>query len=181
MPVIIRGSGGGKKIKDATALPPDVKKGKIFYNNDGRQVGTAEDDPLLNYLKSKFGENVKTMMVGALGTGYSDSGNYYAYISCGKDNKFQISRNSYGLEDGDWKQKINGIFLAVEVESYYPFIMPYNIGTSSYGSDYQNNGAKIFYKGNEDTLHIFPQKTGFWLKTDYNFSFKPKEFKIYYL
>lgn len=30
---------GGGKIKDATALPPDVRKGEIFYNNEGRQVG----------------------------------------------------------------------------------------------------------------------------------------------
>lgn len=35
-------SSGGKRIKDATALPNDVMKGKIFYNNDGRQVGTGE-------------------------------------------------------------------------------------------------------------------------------------------
>lgn len=32
---------GGGKIKDATALPSDVAKGKVFYNNDGRQVGTG--------------------------------------------------------------------------------------------------------------------------------------------
>ena len=31
---------GGGKIKDATALPSDVLNGKIFYNNNGRQVGT---------------------------------------------------------------------------------------------------------------------------------------------
>lgn len=31
---------GGKRIKDATALPSDVAKGKVFYNNDGRQEGT---------------------------------------------------------------------------------------------------------------------------------------------
>lgn len=31
---------GGGKIKDATALPSDVAKGKVFYNNEGRQVGT---------------------------------------------------------------------------------------------------------------------------------------------
>lgn len=30
---------GGGKIKDATALPGDVLKEKVFYNNDGRQVG----------------------------------------------------------------------------------------------------------------------------------------------
>ena len=32
--------GGGKIIKDATALPEDVASGKVFYNNAGRQVGT---------------------------------------------------------------------------------------------------------------------------------------------
>ena len=32
---------GGGKIKDATALPSDVASGKIFYNNQGRQEGTA--------------------------------------------------------------------------------------------------------------------------------------------
>lgn len=36
---------GGGKIKDATALPSDVAKGKVFYNNDGRQVGTKENNP----------------------------------------------------------------------------------------------------------------------------------------
>ena len=34
--------GGGKKIKDATALPEDVANGKIFYNNKGRQTGSGK-------------------------------------------------------------------------------------------------------------------------------------------
>lgn len=34
--------GGGKIIRDATALPGDVQTGKIFYNNRGRQIGTAK-------------------------------------------------------------------------------------------------------------------------------------------
>lgn len=50
MPVLIRGifSGGGK-IKDATALPSDVAKGKVFYNNDGRQVGTLVGKEVKTY------------------------------------------------------------------------------------------------------------------------------------
>lgn len=32
---------GGGKIKDATATPQDVMTGKVFYNNEGRQVGTG--------------------------------------------------------------------------------------------------------------------------------------------
>ena len=31
MPVLMRGGGGGKKTKDATALPEDVRSGKTFY------------------------------------------------------------------------------------------------------------------------------------------------------
>lgn len=41
MPLLVRGGGGGKKIKDATAVPSDVAAGKVFYNNNGRQVGSG--------------------------------------------------------------------------------------------------------------------------------------------
>ena len=30
-----------KKITDATAIPEDVLSGKVFYNNDGRQIGDS--------------------------------------------------------------------------------------------------------------------------------------------
>lgn len=40
MSIRIFGSGGGV-ITDATAAPKDVKSGKVFYNNKGRQTGTA--------------------------------------------------------------------------------------------------------------------------------------------
>lgn len=43
MSVIIQNtSGGGIRIKDATATRDDVAEGMIFYNNDGRQVGTGK-------------------------------------------------------------------------------------------------------------------------------------------
>ena len=34
---------GGGKIKDATATPQDVMTGKVFYNNEGRQVGSKSE------------------------------------------------------------------------------------------------------------------------------------------
>ena len=41
MSIRIFGSGGGGLITDATAEPDDAINGKIFYNNDGRQIGTC--------------------------------------------------------------------------------------------------------------------------------------------
>ena len=42
MAILLPHMGGGKKIKDATALQEDVVNGKVFYNNEGRQVGSGE-------------------------------------------------------------------------------------------------------------------------------------------
>lgn len=42
MPAIVRGGGGGKNTKDATAVPGDVKKGKLFYGRNGREVGVKD-------------------------------------------------------------------------------------------------------------------------------------------
>lgn len=47
MPLLVRGGGGGKSTKDATAVPGDVKKGKIFYGRNGREVGIF-DSPFPN-------------------------------------------------------------------------------------------------------------------------------------
>lgn len=41
MPLITRIGGMAKRIKDATAVPSDVLSGKVFYNNEGRQIGNA--------------------------------------------------------------------------------------------------------------------------------------------
>lgn len=39
MPAIVRGGGGGKNTKDATAVPGDVRSGKTFYGANGKQTG----------------------------------------------------------------------------------------------------------------------------------------------
>lgn len=41
MSVIIHSTSNGVKINDATATPDDVATGMIFYNNDGRQIGSG--------------------------------------------------------------------------------------------------------------------------------------------
>ena len=45
MSIRIFGSGWGGVITDATATPDVVRKNEIFYNNDGRQVGTNPNVP----------------------------------------------------------------------------------------------------------------------------------------
>lgn len=64
MPVLIRGlfSGGGK-IKDADALPEDVRKGKAFYNNEGKQTGTADIAP---FFEASFPKNSSTGLIKSL-------------------------------------------------------------------------------------------------------------------
>lgn len=39
MPLLVRGGGGGKNTKDATAVPGDVRSGKTFYGANGKQTG----------------------------------------------------------------------------------------------------------------------------------------------
>ena len=65
MPVLIRGifSGGGK-IKDATAVPSDVASGKVFYNNDGRQVGSGNSVKSFMFYPSKNTSNPQIVLDG---------------------------------------------------------------------------------------------------------------------
>ena len=65
MSVRIFGSGGGV-ITDATAAPEDVKSGKIFYNNSGRQEGTISSDLCYKQIvftlpKGTYGYSYETM------------------------------------------------------------------------------------------------------------------------
>lgn len=46
---------------DATAVPKDVKKGKVFYNNNGRQVGEFSDAINIDVLKAVYGNGVKAV------------------------------------------------------------------------------------------------------------------------
>lgn len=69
MPVIIRGNFmGGGKIKDATAVSSDVANGKVFYNNTGRCIGTAETvkKRIINFQTGKY-EIIRTESIKHIG------------------------------------------------------------------------------------------------------------------
>ena len=78
--------GGAKPIKDATATPADVATGKVFYNNEGRHVGEAND-----VFKNKtYAVKVNTSTIGSVNcititaksNGFSDSSYTYSRDYC---------------------------------------------------------------------------------------------------
>ena len=78
---------GGGVITDATATPEDVKTGKIFYNNNGHQTGTATFRSTKQTIYTVNSGNVST-------TGYSESPRYV---------KATRVDNTYYLMDGSFK------------------------------------------------------------------------------
>lgn len=93
MPVRIFGGGGGRIIKDATALPGDVRNGKVFYNNSGRQEGiwnpvelksillppgkaNIDSERVTLKLGSRWDANIETMN---FNFNYFDTNSYYYY------------------------------------------------------------------------------------------------------
>ena len=97
---------GGGKIKDATALPSDVAKGKVFYNNQGRQVGTGDVFPymVINFAKNTVTEKISNVK---LGTTYVSGITDFVYnspnkqISPGNNTVIAVSnsetRSTYGV------------------------------------------------------------------------------------
>lgn len=76
-----------KPITDATATPEDVISGQVFYNNDGKQIGT------LSYSHPKT-ISIDVEAVIKL-TGYI--GNIYILMSSTNDKDFYISRTGSGI------------------------------------------------------------------------------------
>ncbi len=79
---------------DATALPKDVKKGKVFYNNDGRQVGDYEETFDLTTLSEIYGGMAKERIFNKNTTG-TDSVSYDCYI--GISNTGQLQSGAAGI------------------------------------------------------------------------------------
>ena len=84
MSIRIFGSGGGV-ITDATAAPKDVKSGKVFYNNNGHQTGTA------TFQSTK--QTIYTVKAGTINsTGYTGSP-MYATPTCINDTYYLLYGN----------------------------------------------------------------------------------------
>lgn len=91
---------GGGKIKDATATPQDVMTGKVFYNNEGRQVGLADIFP---YFTAKIPKNAigakRYFQYKELYTGGDESYSYGTprkYIISGRKSTIISMDNNFG-------------------------------------------------------------------------------------
>ena len=80
-----------KPVTDATATSDDVSNGKIFYNNDGRQVGSSSGMSLLKSYRITMDLGT---LVGSSPIKYEDS--YLATTSSIKGN------NSINISDSSW-------------------------------------------------------------------------------
>lgn len=75
-------SAGGISTKDATALPSDVAKDKIFYNANGRQIGSYNKPPM----------EIKSIILPETKDGNYDSGEAVQCV------RYEIEESSYNTE-----------------------------------------------------------------------------------
>lgn len=113
---------GGISTKDATAIPADVASGKIFYNAEGRQVGS--------------GKMVKKILFPQITTGGpNSSGSIEGYVYSSRDGY------TFSLYDPDsyayWKDyytKIDGVghIIGIEIDGNYSFCPSVSKGYTIY-------------------------------------------------
>lgn len=63
MPIVFRNSAGGT-IADATANPEDVLNGKVFYNNNGKQVGSMTNEYNFTFPANIYSSRSSTYLTG---------------------------------------------------------------------------------------------------------------------
>ncbi len=110
---------GGYRIKDATATPDDVMQGKVFYNNDGRQVGISNSIRLKSILIQGM-ENAKRIssLTGRYGdwTTANEKGSEGGLFQCSVD---YISYGSYGYGYSATRNLTIGTILGIKIKGQY--------------------------------------------------------------
>lgn len=156
MSVRVWNTGGGYRIKDATATPDDVMKGKVFYNNDGRQVGSGV------FLREKSIVLLSEMA----GSGSNIGNRVGARISY---NEFGYGENAFrleGFETDNYSVKGNKIESDIHIVSG---VVVNGIKTDIYWNVDNSNGTKTssgrklamyFYSDNPNSdvyarIHIY--------------------------
>lgn len=147
---------GGYRIKDATAAPDDVMQGKVFYNNDGRQVGSGV------FLREKS----IVLLPEMAGSGSNIGNRFGTLISY---NKYGYGTNAFtleGFETNSYAVKGNKIESDIHIVSG---IVVNGIKTDIYWNVDNSNGTETsngrkltmwFYSNNPNSdvyaiVHIF--------------------------
>lgn len=151
-------------IWDATALPADVAAGKVFYNNDGRQVGKNKMG-FKEFLEAKYGRAIKAITIesGSEVSGNSSrSYNQKIDLTIGETIASYNGQTSSSYKRSDLKF-VTGTFVGVELKdadgNVLTFAFPYDLKT--YGNNENRYpGGALFEFG--EGCYIYPEKTQFF-------------------
>ncbi len=151
MPAIIRGIfGGGGKIRDATALPEDVRNGKVFYNNQGKQTGLLDVPELKTLEISLLSEPGKgnfeiPYTSTELSLGETPKGKKTVYFNGG----YRVGSFSYSKSYQLKYERIEGI----EIDGvYYEFYLPCTSAYSFFG--YGRTSGIVYLLFNYDRIYL---------------------------
>ncbi len=151
-------------IHDATATPSDVAVGKVFYNNEGRQIGTLDSSDLKLFLEKRYGKTVK-VIEGEGETNFHEECLKYLSVFFYPDGRWGSS--TLGNYTQDKYKKVSGFVVGVELSNGLQYIVP---STTYSGSNNLEVGIDGLYFI-QDTEDVFYYKA---------YSDTPK-YKLYYI
>lgn len=136
---------------DATAIAEDVKKGKVFYNNDGKITGSFEPEIGLEIMQKIYGNTVKSAFYNKNNKG-SVSTSYWKVIGFTDDLSIHSIYNM-NTQYGSEYIKISGKLIGLKV-SGKTLVLPCDMSGTCYSIGFicsiVINSDSIFIKVNQD-------------------------------